>query len=113
MSNGSLTISPLALHLISTSRFETIFPVEVTDWRTGPRSIYAVGVGVAAVPVFARLRQYQKPPPAMSTTTMTTIQIFFMCTPLPETTVPFDWIPLKGNGSRIQPAAPPPTAAML
>ena len=66
MSKGSLTISPLALHLISTSRFETILPVEVTAWRTGPRSIFAVGVGVAAG-CFAP-PNYQKPPPAMSTT---------------------------------------------
>ena len=52
MSKGSFTTSPLALHLISTSRFETILPVEVTAWRTGPRSTLAVVAGVLGSLIF-------------------------------------------------------------
>ena len=48
MSKGSLTIWPLALHLISTSRLETILPVEATVWRTLPRSTAAVTTGFSA-----------------------------------------------------------------
>ena len=43
-------ISPEALHLMSTSRFETTRPVEATVSRIGPRSTLAVStLGVAAV----------------------------------------------------------------
>ena len=43
-SKGSLTISPLALHLMSTSRLETTLPVLATLWRIEPCAIITVVV---------------------------------------------------------------------
>jgi hypothetical protein len=52
-------------------------PVEETDWRTGPRSTLAVGVGEAVDFFVSRDFQYHHPPPARARIT-TTAMIFFM-----------------------------------